>query len=184
MHKINNKQNDPPNKYKEYFEYLRRMLSDWKTDLAAYGITGQSRHLFGPDAIYTSATLSVSPIAAGFSGAVGHIHILYGRNAGLSLAINVSSLGLMWQGASTTADLTKLYYSGSTTQFNQTGFNAFYGKGYELSMGFGAYGLSGSLNFSYASSTFGNFTIGVGGSFGIGTPGPGGSVMQTDTKKW
>lgn len=80
--------------------------------------------------------------------------------------------------------MTKIYYSGSDSQFNQTRFDAFYGKGYTGSVGYGANGLSGSLGFSYADSTFNNFTISISRSFGFGTPGGGGSIMSTDTKKW
>lgn len=54
------------------------MLADLKTDIAAYSITGQFRHLFGPDAIYSSGSLSISPIGAGFDAAIGHIAILVG----------------------------------------------------------------------------------------------------------
>lgn len=159
-------------------------MSDWKTDLAAYSITHQTRHLFGPDAIITSGTLSGSLNGAGVGGAVGHIHILYGKNGGLSQAIFVGSAGGMWPGASATGDITKVYYSGNMKQFNEAGFNAFYGSGQELTIGGGAYGISASVNFSYAPSTPpGAFTLGFGFSLGLGTPQPGGSAMATETIK-
>jgi len=50
--------------------------------------------------------------------------------------------------------------------------------------GFGAYSLTGSLSFSYAKSTLHNFTIGITVSGGFGTPGPGASFMETDTRKY
>lgn len=90
----------------------------------------------------------------------------------------------MSQGASATVGLTKIYYSGSDSQFNQTRFEAFYGKGSTVSAGYGAEGFSASLEFSWAGSSLQNFTISIGGSFGFGTTGWGLGRIETGTEKW
>ena len=175
--------NPPKTNFNKFFaEALRRSLQSWKTDLAAAAITGQSRHLFGPDALYTSGSLSVSPIGPAISASFGKLMILYGANAGVVQRVGVSALGLMVPGASATADFTKIYYSGNTTEFNRIGFGAFYGPGIEVSGGAGAYGGTMSLNFSWAPTSDKHFIIGIGISGGTGTPGLGGGILKTDTK--
>ena len=181
-HKYTN-ENNPPNKYKRLFKALRLQFAlDYKTNLAVYSITHQWRHLGGPDAVLTSASFSVSPLVIGGGLEAGSIHILYGKNLGQSQKIKAGHLGIFSQGISGTANVVKLYYSGSEMQFNRSGFLAFYGRGYEATGGFGAYGLSGSMSFSYANSTSENFVIGVGTSFGVGTPGFGVGLSGSDTK--
>lgn len=182
--------NPKPNKYQIYFSKLRDLLSDFVTDSAAYAITHQWRHLFGPDAIYVSGGLSVAPLGASLSFGGGKIYILFGANTGRSQAVTVGSYGGgiapggMTQGASAMVEITKIYYSGNDFQFNTTGFAAFYGEGREVSLSFGGNGLSGSINFSWAKSSLENFTISISGSFGLGTAGWGLSATRTETNKW
>lgn len=98
--------------------------------------------------------------------------------------IKIGSMGIIVPGASITANLTKIYYSGSLSDFDKSSFNAFYGKGIDGYAGYGASGATGSISFSHTLSTYKNFTIGFGLSIGLGTPGPGGGLMQYNTKKW
>ena len=181
---IKNDSTDPTDKNKEYIAYLRIMLAEWKTSLAVFAITKQLRHLLGPDAIYASGTSNISPLIVGFSGSVGYIQILYDANSGHIQPIQAEGFDLMSPNVSLTGDLTKLYYSGNIKDFNSSGFRAFYGPGAEISAVISYYGLSASASFSYANSTNNNFVIGVTRSFGTGTPGVGGSIIKTETKKW
>jgi len=109
--------------------------------------------------------------------------ILAGSNAGQLQRLQTTTYSIGTPGASASTSITKIYYSGTIQQFDNLGFNAFYGVGYGGSVSAGYFGGSASFGISYASCKIG-YTINISTNLGIVTPGLGDNIGRSDTKKW
>jgi len=143
-------------------------------NIAASLVSGRVRHMFGPDAISYSATLSTgSAVTVGVEG--GALNVLRGGDKGWH-SLADASLGGGHVGLGVGGEFTKLYYSGSRSNIT---VGRFYGTRTEivLSASLGA-GPSVSANAVYSRNVdgMGGFTFGWGGGLGVGVLNVGGEI--------
>jgi hypothetical protein len=125
-------------------------------------ITGRTRHLFGPDAIVTTASLNGSA-GVNVGAETGGLEVLRGSETGW-YPINDVSSGVGLLDISLSLEVTKLYYSGSVRNIYA---NTFYGNRWEGNFSFVAGGSVG-LNVIYSRLPSKEFVVGYGISYGIG----------------
>jgi RHS repeat-associated protein len=125
-------------------------------------ITGRTRHLFGPDAIATTASLNGSA-GVNVGAETGGIEVLRGSETGW-YPINDVSSGVGLLDVSLSLEVTKLYYSGTVRNIYA---NTFYGNRWEGNFSFVAGGSVG-LNVIYSRLPSNEFVVGYGISYGIG----------------
>ena len=143
-------------------------------NIAASLISGRARHMFGPDAISKSATLSTG-IAATAGLERGELEILRGPDKGTH-PISDASLGAGYSGLSVGGEFTKLYYSGRYV--SQIHAGVFYGTRTEIVLSAGV-GVNASVNAVYSGNSdgMGGFTFGWGAGLGVGAvPGFGAEI--------
>ena len=134
---------------KKYFKKLLEVLKDVRDapqliSASIATVTGQFRHIFGPDAIYYGATTTFGPIIV-VNLQRGYITLLRGPNAFKSYAVHTRGVGLSTPSPDISGEFLKLFYSGST---NNISIDSFTGKAFELSIGAKALG---ALSFSFSS---------------------------------
>ena len=153
----------PKVNYKKYFSsLLKQSLTAGASDLVAFSITRQYRHLFGPDAIAVSGN-GAAGVGAGFKLEKGALFVVKGYDAGQIYGYDDIGFGAFTASASVGISITKLYYSGNVNFYH----TAFMGNRSEFNLGVDV-GPSIGITGIYAPSTNNNFVIGFGMSFGFG----------------